>query len=288
MSQAIATPVFNINSSIFHDTVQNRPAFLTGLTVRPAPLFQKPAPTGLIEPADLFSATAAKSGAHHNVNFVDETPEAPSIEAVRQGAVIEFGHSGAGVADLQKLLTRAGFEVPTTAKFAEITESQLKAFQRSRQIEANGKLGKTTLKALESTPPAGASTPFSRQIAATARAIASARGTFGSCYNAVADAIEKHTGTFLYGGHAYMSAEQFAAHPRFKEIAVPNNMNELPVGAVVVWDRAANPANRHRGGGWTSGHIAVYLGNGQEASDHIAPQMQTHYGGGKPRIFLPV
>ena len=36
-----------------------------------------------------------------------------------------------------------------------------------------------------------------------------------------------------------------------------------------------------------SGHISVSLGDGREASDHIAQQMTYHYGGAPARIFYP-
>ena len=37
---------------------------------------------------------------------------------------------------------------------------------------------------------------------------ASRRGTVGWCYNAVADAVERITGPFLWGSHAYQAADQ--------------------------------------------------------------------------------
>ena len=105
---------------------------------------------------------------------------------------------------------------------------------------------------------------------------ARSRGTYGWCYNAVADAVERITGAFLWGSHAYQAADQFAASPHFYEVW-GKDLRTLPAGAVVVWGKGRS----------RSGHISVALGNGQEASDHIASQMTYHYGGAPARVFLP-
>lgn len=105
---------------------------------------------------------------------------------------------------------------------------------------------------------------------------ASRRGTYGWCYNAVADAVERVTGPFLWGSHAYQAADQFASSPHFYEV-YSYDMNRLPSGAIVVWGKGSS----------RSGHISVALGNGQEASDHIASQMTYHYGGAPARVFYP-
>ena len=102
------------------------------------------------------------------------------------------------------------------------------------------------------------------------------RGTVGWCYNAVADAIETVTGPFLWGSHAYQAADQLAISDDFFEVW-NKDLQSLPSGAVVVWGK----------GNSRSGHISVALGNGQEASDHIASQMTYHYGGAPSRVFYP-
>ena len=114
------------------------------------------------------------------------------------------------------------------------------------------------------------------RLADAARYEANRRGTTGYCYTAVADAIESLTGRFLYGASAYMAADQLAAHRSFTEVYV-NDLTQLPAGAVVVWARGSS----------AHGHISVALGNGYEASDHIAYQMTYHYGGGSARVFYP-
>ena len=107
---------------------------------------------------------------------------------------------------------------------------------------------------------------------------ARARGTVGNCYNAVADVIDRKVDKFLWGGHAYMAADQLAARKdRFREVPA-NDLAKLPAGAVVVWGKGSS----------RSGHISIALGDGREASDHIDAQMRSHYGGAPARVFVPI
>ena len=105
---------------------------------------------------------------------------------------------------------------------------------------------------------------------------ATRRNTVGYCYSAAADAIESVVGAFLYGASAYMAADQLANHPRFTEVRGVS-LPSLPAGAVVVWGRGTS----------AHGHISIALGDGREASDHIAQQMTYHYGGAPARVFYP-
>lgn len=115
-----------------------------------------------------------------------------------------------------------------------------------------------------------------QRIADAAYREATRRGTVGWCYNAVADAIESVTGPFLWGDHAYQAADQLSNSSHFFEVW-GKDLRDLPEGAVVVWGK----------GNSRSGHISVSLGNGQEASDHVASQMTYHYGGAPARVFYP-
>jgi len=54
------------------------------------------------------------------------------------------GTAGNDVKTLQMLLTRRGFEVPATGYFGTITKRQVKGFQRSRGITADGIVGPMT------------------------------------------------------------------------------------------------------------------------------------------------
>lgn len=106
-----------------------------------------------------------------------------------------------------------------------------------------------------------------------------ATGGTGLCYKYVAAAIHDHVSPFLYGMHAYMAADQLAAHPRFSEVAVnTDDLGSLPAGAIVVWGQGSSP----------SGHISIADGRGYEISDHQAQQMRRHYGGASPRVFIPI
>ncbi|MEC8379499.1 MAG: LysM peptidoglycan-binding domain-containing protein [Myxococcota bacterium] len=97
------------------------------------------------------------------------------------------------------------------------------------------------------------------------------------CYEYVANAVDRVIGRFLYGGHAYMAASQLAARKDLFTEVPASGLSSLPAGAIVVWSQ----------GNTESGHISISLGDGQESSDHIAPQMPSHYGGGSARVFLP-
>lgn len=104
-------------------------------------------------------------------------------------------------------------------------------------------------------------------------------GGTGLCYQYVACAIHQHYRPFLSGRHAWMAADQLATHPGFREIIVtPSDLPRLPAGAVVVWSQGRSP----------SGHISIADGQGQEISDHKTAQLTRHYGGGQPRVFIPV
>lgn len=107
-------------------------------------------------------------------------------------------------------------------------------------------------------------------------ALQNTSGGTGWCYSHVAQAIHSAYPAFLQGEHAYMAANQLAQSNSFQEVNSLQLQN-LPAGAVVVWSQGTS----------NSGHISIADGNGREISDHIAPQMQQHYGGGSPRVFLP-
>jgi cell wall-associated NlpC family hydrolase len=79
--------------------------------------------------------------------------------------------------------------------------------------------------------------------------------SIGYCFRGVKRALNR-VGVTLTGTAAYMARTQLAADNRFQMVSI----NQLRRGDILVHDRsAAHPY----------GHIAVYLGNGQEASDHV-------------------
>lgn len=104
-----------------------------------------------------------------------------------------------------------------------------------------------------------------------------ANGPGGYCYRWVKQALRSH-GVNLQGGSAYQAADQLAQNGRFHEVRGmrPDQLRQLPPGAVVVWNRG--PGHQH-------GHISIALGNGMEASDKLRRQI-TGYGT-QFRVFVP-
>lgn len=69
--------------------------------------------------------------------------------------------------------------------------------------------------------------------------------------------------------------EVFSQHFMEDTLATREDLDNLPAGAVVIWDRSVGPY----------GHISVSLGNGLESSDHIQPQAKWE---GNFRVFYPI
>ena len=107
---------------------------------------------------------------------------------------------------------------------------------------------------------------------------ANATGSGGWCYKYVAEAIARQGGGELWGGSAYMAADQLAQNENFEEVTglTEEDLVNLPAGCVVVWDQ---------GNGHPHGHILVSLGDGREASDVIRPMTQGY--GTTFRVFQP-
>lgn len=107
---------------------------------------------------------------------------------------------------------------------------------------------------------------MANRIARAAYQEARSRNTTGWCYSGVADALD-NLGINLYGESAYMAKGQLLRDKRFAVVS----LNDLKPGDVLVHGKSA---------GHEHGHIAVYLGNGQEASDHVQGLIRGQgYGG---------
>ena len=103
-------------------------------------------------------------------------------------------------------------------------------------------------------------------IASRARNVATRTGTIGWCYKAVKTSL-KPFGILLKGGAAWMASQQLLSDGRFQTAS----MDDLKPGDILVHGRSA---------GHPYGHIAVYLGNLEEASDHVQALVNTAaYGG---------
>jgi hypothetical protein len=107
---------------------------------------------------------------------------------------------------------------------------------------------------------------LSRKIAETARCVATRRRSVGYCFRGVKRALGS-MGVTLTGHAAWMAREQLQRDARFTEVP----MKDLQVGDILVHGR-----NRSH----PYGHIAVYLGDNKEASDHVQKLVRgITYGG---------
>ncbi|HEY9730585.1 MAG TPA: hypothetical protein V6C89_01650 [Drouetiella sp.] len=118
----------------------------------------------------------------------------------------------------------------------------------------------------------GDGSPLGIQIAHRAQNVAESMGSVGYCKKGVRQALEPF-GIHLQGSYAKDSAQQLASNPRVKEVST----SDLRPGDVLVHQ----PAGYGRTIGQRyAGHIAVYLGHGQEASDHVQHLIKGEgYGG---------
>jgi murein DD-endopeptidase MepM/ murein hydrolase activator NlpD len=115
-------------------------------------------------------------------------------------------------------------------------------------------------------------------LANVARNVASKMNSRGWCARGVMNALEAAGMAVPRVPSAWMAASKLAADPRFKEVHLTDEqIKKLPPGAIIVSGAYNSPGNPH-------GHIAVTLGNGKEASDHIA-NVRTN---GTQRVFIPV
>lgn len=132
-----------------------------------------------------------------------------------------------------------------------------------------------SLAAVVSLPPAGALSTHpqaaldSEHIAASALSVAEATHTSGRCYAAVCRAL-RPLGVDLHGAAAYQARDLLLKDKRFVPLLV-NSVDELRTGDIIVYTRS----HTH-----PYGHISVYEGNYEEASDHISAVTHTQaYGG---------
>lgn len=121
------------------------------------------------------------------------------------------------------------------------------------------------------------------------------RGTTGLCLAGVHESLMEAYGLNmkLPFGSAYMATEYFRGNvegyeevaQHFKEVEVAEeDLNSLPAGAIVVWDKGGNSSVS--AAGKEHGHISISLGDGRESSDHIQNQITGR--GVKFYVFIPV
>jgi peptidoglycan hydrolase-like protein with peptidoglycan-binding domain len=212
----------------------------------------------------------------------EELP-APGLYAISRGSMLESGHVGRSVLLVKRLLSELDYEVRPGDFFDQHLASQIGAFQQQQGLAEPsdshwGKVGPATLQALRTRVVWSMYSPGRGQALANyARSHISGGSSF--CYTYVARAIHAKNGAFLNGMHAYMASDYLAQNKGFREVAVPlDELAKLPAGAIVVWDKGTS----------RSGHISIADGKGNEISDHVSPQMLSHYGGAGYRVFLTV
>jgi hypothetical protein len=109
----------------------------------------------------------------------------------------------------------------------------------------------------------------SEAIASRAETVARATGTTGYCYAAVCKAL-RPLGVGLHGAAAYEARDLLLKDQRFVPLAV-NHVDQLSRGDIIVYTKSASHPY---------GHISVYQGNYEEASDHVSAVTHTQaYGG---------
>lgn len=208
---------------------------------------------------------------------------APSIAEIQQGALLRPGAQGPAVQEVKTLLKRLGYPVQENTLYELETRYFVGDFQEKNQLLQRqslhwGVIGPETLNKLKKEAEKGR---YSARIGKALVEYSRARviGTERYCYRFVADAIHAVTAPFLEGYHAYMASDYLAKSPYFHEV-FPNvkELEKLPAGAIVVWGKGHS----------RSGHISIADGRGNEISDHIRPQMLSHYGGAGFRVFLPI
>lgn len=218
---------------------------------------------------------------------LEKTPQLrASLSEIRAGRIqIGRGAQGDSVSYIQQRLGVWGYAAGRPdGDFGPRTQSAVKAFQQAQHIQVTGQVGQTTLAALDKTPVTAGRLQTNSdavKLARTAQTVAARRDTVGWCYSGVATAVSKALGVELYGKSAYQASGILARSDDFEEITAlrPSDLPKLPAGAIVVWGKTGASPN---------GHISVALGNGREASDHIAQQLTNLRGHTNFRVFMPV
>ncbi|GEM_PF-3285714 len=115
------------------------------------------------------------------------------------------------------------------------------------------------LKSADAHGPYRATALDGQMIAESALAVAERTRTSGRCYAAVTRALEP-LGVRLHGGAAYEARDLLMRDPRFEPVSI-QSVDQLRLGDIIVYGRS---------GSHPYGHISVYEGNYEEASDHVS------------------
>jgi LysM repeat protein len=184
---------------------------------------------------------------------------------------------------LSGIAGRYGTTVSALARANNIANPNL--IQAGAQLNIPGRSGGSPAPAAGrpspgSAPVSGSPGQFGSRaahLANVAQGVASRMNTRGWCARGVFDSLQAAGMAIPRSPSAYMAANTLARDPRFREVHLSDaQIRALPPGAIVVSAAYNSPGNPH-------GHIAITLGNGREASDHIA-NIATH---GTQRVFIP-
>ena len=234
---------------------------------------------------DIFAVDCFVAGVVH------EWRAAPALGGVLAGAaVLSRGQRGVEIAELQERLNDAGARPPLVVdgRFGARTEAAVVTLQARLGLSDDGVVGTALLTRLFD---GAASRAIDERrctiLASGARAVGMRRDTVGWCARGVGDALEA-IGVFERVPEAFLYAERLAARADFRELPSSTKLARLPPGTIVVWGR--NAQHPH-------GHVAVTLGRGFEASDHVQALRLGDYGsdfgassssGARVRLFVPV
>jgi len=203
-----------------------------------------------------------------------------SSDALREA--FTQGRMGSGFVSVSKAGGRVSLAL-SRALAADGNRNGVSATERARlsgpiaRALTQGATGGGAVQGPKPTGDVGTFGPRAKQLAAAARRQAQTMNTRGWCARGVNRAMRAAGLATTPLPSAYMYANRLASDSRFREM--PNvsdaQLKKLPPGAIVVFD-ASGGRTRH-------GHIMVTLGNGLEASDHVA-RVSTH---GRQRVFVP-
>lgn len=121
---------------------------------------------------------------------------------------------------------------------------------------------------------AGYNPEFAKQFASAAKQNANNIGTLRKCLAGVRKLLEDEGNVSSRGAGTLGEDAKDAVHyldkdetfkQNFKKVDYKGDLTKLPAGCIVIWD----PYTGCDGKLHESGHIAVTLGNGDEASDHV-------------------
>ena len=198
------------------------------------------------------------------------------------GDGLHKGMHGPQVHALQAALNAYGASpvLATDGDFGPRTDRALRLLQNDLGLPVTGTLDAATLDAMGRRPPGGfevlattglpAAGSKADALARAAQQAAARRDTLGRCAGGVGDALEA-IGVKVRVPSAYLYAEQLAGDARFHEVFVDRHeLKDLPPGAVVVWGKSGNHPH---------GHVAITVGGGKEASDHVQAIRGGSYGG---------